>query len=130
VILLDSHVWVWLANKSPRLSPSYLASLEEASDDLAISAISVWELANVVRKGRITLPTDYKTWVEDTIQDFRLTVLDVTQEIALETDSLPGTFHQDPADRMIVATARIHKAKLATFDSLITSYSHVELFRP
>lgn len=130
MILLDTHVWVWLANGSPRLPQTYVRALDRMDEPLALSVMSVWEISMLVRKGRVNLSVPLPQWIDGTSAELNLAFVPITREIALEADSLPGVFHQDPADRMIVATARVHQAKLATFDGLILGYPQVELFRP
>lgn len=118
--LLDTHVWLWWLSSPALLSRSASKAIESArsTSSLAVSSISVWEMAMLVKKGRVVLdmsPSDLLTHCE------RLPFLrfvPVSTRIALRSGDLEP-FHADPADRMIVATALHHGAKLVTKDRRI-----------
>jgi PIN domain nuclease of toxin-antitoxin system len=94
-----------------------------ASDgNLFLSVISVWELGLLESKGRIHLHTSCARWVEEALAMPGLTVAPLTPAIAIESSRLPGKFHADPADRIIVATARALGARLLTSDKNIRAY--------
>lgn len=94
--------------------------------DILISSISAWEIAMLVEKGRIALSMDVLSWlaVVEQIEAVRFVPLD--SEISVKSTALPGEFHKDPADRMIVATARKFAASLVTADEKIRAYPHVK----
>jgi PIN domain nuclease of toxin-antitoxin system len=122
-LLLDTHVWVWLAETPDRVSPRCLDLVRRAEPAgwVHISPISVWELAMLMRKGRLVLSLDLRSWVRRTLDsDLRLAPL--TPEIAIDGGSLPGTLTGDPADRLIVATARALAGVLVTRDARIIEY--------
>ncbi|MGA7877644.1 MAG: type II toxin-antitoxin system VapC family toxin [Desulfoferrobacter sp.] len=77
-------------------------------------------------KGRIAVKIDPRLWLENALSKSGLRVIDLTPDIAMESCSLPGDFHRDPADRIIVATARTHNLTLLTKDKKILEYPHVK----
>jgi len=124
-LVLDTHVWIWmLEGMKSELSAATISAIEEAGGraELAISAISVWELAMLEAKGRITLSRSIDEWVRAALTAPGLRLVDLTPEISLESTRLPGSPHGDPADRMIVATARVLGGTLVTCDDQILSY--------
>ena len=127
MIVIDTHIWIWWVNGSPNLKPSQLHQLiANQSQGIGISVISCWEVAMLVEKGRITLTFAVADWVNQALQYPGVRLLPLTPRIAVESTQLPGTFHQDPADRIIVATARTHNCKLLTVDSKILAYPYVQ----
>jgi len=96
------------------------------TDQRAIASISIWEFAMMVTKGRINVKIDPKCWLNNAISNSGLRVIELTPEIAMESCNLPGGFHKDPADRIIVATARTHNLTLLTKDRKIIEYPHVK----
>ena len=129
MIVLDTHALLWWVNGTPRLSQPALEAIEQElqSDDgeILISAISAWEIALLVEKGRLALSMNTDDWLEtvDEIEGVHFTPLDAAT--AVESTRLPGEFHKDPADRMIVALARRFNAVLVTADEKITAYRYV-----
>jgi PIN domain nuclease of toxin-antitoxin system len=124
-ILLDTHCWVWMQfGMNHRFSGSSLASLRRASEEsrLLFSVISVWEVALLESKGRLELWMDCAAWVQEALATPGLTLAPLTPEIAIQSTRLPGNLHGDPADRLIVATARAHGATLLTKDSKLLTY--------
>jgi PIN domain nuclease of toxin-antitoxin system len=105
VILLDTHVLVWLDEASPRLGSDAIVRIDAAfqADNIAVSAISFWEVAMLVRKGRIRLDMDLSIWRNDLLEQ-GIIELPVTGEIGIKAAGLES-FHGDPADRLIAATA-------------------------
>jgi PIN domain nuclease of toxin-antitoxin system len=123
--VLDTHVWIWMLDGAEsELSAATIASIEEAGGraDLVVPAISVWELAMLEAKGRIVLSRSIDEWVRAALTAPGLRLADLTPEIALESTRLPGAPHGDPADRMIVATARVLGGTLVTCDDRILAY--------
>jgi PIN domain nuclease of toxin-antitoxin system len=102
-----------------------------ASGSLLVSAISVWELGMLEAKGRIRLKPSCEEWVKEALAAPGLALAPITPEIALESSRLPGLFHGDPADRIIVATARRTGAQLMTRDRELIQYGrkgHLAIF--
>ena len=127
IYLLDTHVWVWSKADPSKISPAakeVLTHLRE-EDRLLISAISVWEVARLVEVGRLTMGMDLDVWVRRALETPRLSVAELTPDVSIESNRLPGDFHRDPADRIIVATARVTGATIITADRAIRSYPHV-----
>jgi PIN domain nuclease of toxin-antitoxin system len=124
-LLLDTHVWVWSQEDPERLGPEARSSLLDESHQLFISATSSLELARLHSMDRIRLKTDIEGWVERAIRLLGAARLDITHQVAIEAYRLPMPFHRDPADRLLVATARIHELRLLTADDLILAYPAV-----
>ncbi|MHB8253984.1 MAG: type II toxin-antitoxin system VapC family toxin [Acidiferrobacter sp.] len=125
-LLLDTHVWLWLAFGTPgKIKASTRKVLEQATPDkpLLISIISVWEVALLEAKQRLGLPMTVEAWIERALDrhDIRLIGLD-RPRIVIDSCCLPGDFHPDPADRLLVATARSENAVLVTHDKKILDY--------
>ena len=112
---LDTHTWVWWVDGDPRLSEAALAAIE-SGDDVAVSAISVWELATLERLGRLRLLPDIRTWVRRALAHGGVRLHDVTSEVALVAGSLLSPFPGDPADRIIYATVLTHDGRLVSAD--------------
>lgn len=122
-LLLDTHVWIWLAEAPGRVSPNCVDIVRRAEPAgwVHISPISVWEVAMLARKGRLVLSLDLRSWVRRTLDsDLRLAPL--TPEIAIDAGSLPAGLTGDPADRLLVATARALAGVLVTRDARILEY--------
>ncbi|MDP4199668.1 MAG: type II toxin-antitoxin system VapC family toxin [Bacteroidota bacterium] len=127
MILLDTHIWCWLANLPELLSHSQRSLLEETEEPLAVSVISLHEVALLASRARIDLPLPIELWFQMALDESSISVVDLSREIIIESTRLPGAFHRDPADRIIVATSRILDAPLVTSDSEILKYEHVQI---
>ena len=114
-ILLDTHTWIWLFNGSTELSLDAIEQINFAGNKgkVFISAISVWELSMLVAKDRVILSEPIHQWVKDSFSQPGVNLSSMLPEIAIESSFLPGEFHGDPADRIIVATARINNLILS-----------------
>lgn len=123
-MLLDTHVWLWLMSREGDMKPSAIRVVEEAAHYglVRVSAISVWEVAMLEAKGQIRLSKDCLSWVNEALSAPGLGLIPLTPEIAVESSRLPGAFHGDPADRILVATARRQGAILLTRDEKILAY--------
>lgn len=132
MIILDTHIWVWWVHADEELDPNEVQALNEvsATESLGISAISVWEVAKLVERGRLLLPLDVGAWVQNALAYPGVELIPLTPEIAVESTMLPGQFHRDPADQIIVATARTLDAPLYTADGKIRNYEHVKKHEP
>jgi PIN domain nuclease of toxin-antitoxin system len=127
VIILDTHVWVWWVDGGVQLPPDYLALIQmEAVNGLGVCAISCWEVAKLVELGRLRLAIAVDQWLALAIQPPVL-LLPLSPEVAVGSTQLPGSFHRDPADQMIVATARRYDCPLVTLDGRLRAYPHVRL---
>lgn len=125
MIVLDTHAWLWWAGDHGKLPPRLRRRLAEAPA-LAISAISCWEVAMLIERGRLELAPDARAGIREACSLPRLRVLPVTEQVAMEAGLLGADFHGDPADRIIVATAMEARAPLATRDERIRSSRLVE----
>lgn len=124
-LLLDTHVWIWLMNADKALDNSHFLTViqkKAQSDNIWVSVISVWELAMLESKGRISLPYSCYEWVNRALNAPGISLAPLTPEIAIESSRLPGSFHGDPADRILAATAKSLGACLATRDAEILRY--------
>ncbi len=127
MILLDTHTWIWSHSATKLLSDNVKNLIKKTqTDQRAIASISIWEFAMMVTKGRINVKIDPKRWLNSAIDNSGLRVIELTPEIAMESCNLPGDFHKDPADQIIVATARTHNLTLLTKDRKIIEYPHVK----
>lgn len=125
-LFLDTHCWVWIQSGGEgEFSRSVIAEIEHATERgaLLLSAMSVWELSMLAAKGRLTLRKPLLEWVREALKTPGLSLVPLSPEIAVESTQLPGQFHGDPADRIIVASARYTGATLLTRDRGILSYS-------
>lgn len=112
---LDTHTWVWWVDDDPRLSDVARSAIESDAE-IAVSSISVWELATLERLGRLRLLPDMRTWVRRALAHRDISQHDVTSEVALVAGSLLPPFPGDPADRIIYATALANDATLVSAD--------------
>ncbi len=128
MIVLDTHVWVWWVHHDPLLPQDFQQAIQQqAASGLGVSAISCWEVAKLVEYGKITLSDPLDDWMTQALDPSWVQLLPLTPEIAIESTRLPQPFHKDPADQIIVATARILDCPLVTCDTKIRAYSHVQL---
>jgi PIN domain nuclease of toxin-antitoxin system len=119
--LLDTHVWVWWLLGDPRLSDGdrhVLDGLPRGGRPM-LCDISLWEVALLVQLGRLELTVPLESWLAVAAAATTVRVLPITPAVVAEMNRLPKAFHQDPADRLIVATARVHDLPLATHDGRI-----------
>ncbi len=129
MLLLDTHTWIWSQSATKQLSDRVKKLIRKTlTDQRAIASISIWEFAMMVVKGRIHVKIDPRLWLDNAIEKTGLKIIDLSPEIAQESCNLPGDFHKDSADQIIVATARIHNFKLLTKDQKILDYRHVNSF--
>lgn len=125
-LLLDTHTWVWLNNGSSELNKKIIQCIENAAENgrVFISAISVWEIATLCAKKRLILRTSLKEWVDEALSQVGVELVPISPDISIESSELPNGFHGDPADRLIIATARIKRMVILTRDSKILSYAN------
>jgi PIN domain nuclease of toxin-antitoxin system len=125
VILLDTHVVIWSAEGDARLGRKArkLIADRNQTDPFHVSAISAWEIALLVNKGRLNLGEPAQDWLAKTMKHPAWQTIPVDVAAAVESVNLPGDFRNDPADRFIVATARLQGFALLTADSAILNYS-------
>lgn len=128
MIVLDTHTLVWWVTGDAALSKKAKSVIERELDggEIIVSAISAWEITMLVEKDRLVLSMDVSSWLATVAEIEGVKFLPVDVEIANKSVVLPGEFHKDPADRMIVATARKLAVPVVTKDEKIQSYPHVK----
>jgi len=129
MIALDTHVLLWWVNDSGLLSTGAKKAIDKTlseGSEIIISAISAWEVAMLIDKERLALSMDVESWFDEVSQIDGVRFVPVDSEIGIKSTALPGNFHKDPADRMIVATARKLAVPLVTADEKIRNYEHVK----
>lgn len=127
MILIDTHIWIWWVSDPDRLQRAHSEILRASSVSLALSVISCWEVAKLAEYGRIRLDRPVQQWISAALAPPNLELLPLTSEIAVASTQLPGLFHRDPADQIIVATARVYSVPLLTEDTRILDYPYVQL---
>jgi len=128
VIVLDTHAWIWYLDSPSKLSTSARQAIEGARREktVYVCSISTWEIYMLVSGGRLAFSVAAEVWVARSERLSFLNFIPVDNEIARLAVDLPGSFHNDPADRMIVATARFFSAPLVSKDTKINQYEHVQ----
>lgn len=126
MIVLDTHIWVWWVHADDRLTLGQTQIIQaNEKDSIGISAISLWEVAKLVEYNRLELPCPLHEWFPEALNYPGVRLIPLTPEIAIESTQLPREFHRDPADQIIVATARLCDCPLVTSDDKILKYSYV-----
>lgn len=125
MVLVDTHVWVWWVHGDSLLPATIRSFLDARQNDVGVCSISCWEVAKLVELRRIVLSRPISEWLDLALAYPFVQLLALTPSIAVESSQLPGTFHRDPADQIIVATARVFGCPLLTLDSKILDYPHV-----
>ena len=130
MIVLDTHALIWWVNDDEQLSDRARKAIEKeiSGEDgqVFISAITAWEIALLVEKGRLTLTMDVKDWIDTVTAIEGVRFVPIDNEVAIQSVRLPGEFHPDLADRMIVALARRLSTVLITSDAKVQAYKHVK----
>ena len=127
MIILDTHLWIWLADENEQLTKRHRDIIEEErSSGLGVSAISCWEVAKLVEYERLKLSCPVEEWMDKALTLPGIQHIELTPRVAIASTKLPGEFHRDPADQIIVATAREYGCELLTVDQKILQYAHVK----
>jgi PIN domain nuclease of toxin-antitoxin system len=125
-LLLDTHTFLWAGGGPENLSPKVRSLLDSfPAHEIFVSSMSIREISMLVKKQKIGLSEPVPQWLNRVLKQSGIRIIDVSAEIAMESCFLPGEFHSDPADQMIVATARLESAILLTKDQKILAYPHV-----
>lgn len=125
-LLLDTHVWIWAMQGDLRhIARPAVEAIEHAAGlgQVLVSPISAWEVAMLEARGRVRFTVDVREWVRRSLAAPGTRVAEMTPETMVDTARLPGQIHRDPADRMLVATARRTGARLVTRDAQILAYA-------
>jgi PIN domain nuclease of toxin-antitoxin system len=130
-VILDTHIWVWWLLPDSPLPDRERRALDRIAADsgILLPAICLWEAQMLHRKKRIELPLPFPTWLRRASGADMLNVLPLNADTVIAIDELPASFHGDPADRMIVATTRVHDLSLATHDEAIKKSRLVKLWK-
>jgi PIN domain nuclease of toxin-antitoxin system len=124
MMVLDTHIWVgWILGGDVSLPPQVAAAMR-TEDRLAVSSISCFEVALLVKRKRLELPLSTKEWLEEALGNSGVEPLPVTCEIVRKAVELSDV-HRDPADRIIIATALAYGARLASEDALFQDYKEL-----
>lgn len=125
MIVLDTHALIWAVSDDVRLGRRARVKIEETAqtDRVAISAITPWEIAMLVEVGRLRLGQEVGLWIEKSLSLPGIYLMSIEPAIAVDSVRLPGDFHADPADRIIISTARYCDASLVTADSAMLTYA-------
>ncbi len=127
MIVLDTHIWVWWVHQDKHLTNSQVETVRaNETAIIGVSAISVWEIAKLVEYNRLQLSRPLRQWFDEALKYPGISLIPLTPEIAIESSRLPGEFHRDPADQIIVATARTYDCPLITSDVKIRKYPYVK----
>lgn len=123
--LLDTHIWLRYQGISGDVRKAALPILHEAAAAglLYVSVISIWELALLVKRGKISLNTSVDRWTQAALSMQGINLLSFTPEIAIESVHLPDSVHKDPADRILIASARVERLTLVTRDDEILDFA-------
>lgn len=127
-IVLDTHAWIWWVTEDRRLSRAADEAIRQALMDgeIALSPISIWELAKKVEKKQFVLDRPVRDWLAEATSRPGLNLAELSPAILIDSCDLPKPFHGDPADQIIVATARHHRAALVTKDRNMRRYPHAQ----
>ena len=128
MIVLDTHAWIWFVSNPKLLSVKAKKAVESAVQKkvVYISSISVWEVAFLVMRNRLKLTMQVSDWIHKSELLPFMKFVPVTNSIALRSVNLPTPLHNDPADRIIIATAMSLGASVVTKDEKIRNYFHVK----
>lgn len=123
-ILLDTHVWIWVAGGNPIMTPASRKAIDRAQEGehLLISPISIWEISKLVERKRIILEMDVTDWLKQWVELPGILTAEFSFQVALLSNRLPGIIHGDPADRILIASAYEENAVLVTADEKILNY--------
>jgi PIN domain nuclease of toxin-antitoxin system len=130
-VLLDTHVWIWWLTGGGKLSRTERKALDEGAvlEPPRISAITLWETQMLHARGRFALQLPFESWLLQATAPGAVEVVGIDTAVILEADRLPSSFHGDPADRIVVATARALAVPLATHDRRIRRARLVKLWK-
>jgi PIN domain nuclease of toxin-antitoxin system len=123
--LFNTSAWLRIAEAPESISTKIRQRLLLERENDGLSVISIWELALKLRKHKLTLSLPFGRWLKMMLRPSFVDVLPIDIAVARLANELPGTFHDDPADRFIVATALHHDLTIITSDTLILAYPHV-----
>ena len=119
-LLLDTHIWIWNDLEPWKLASDINRALANPENQLWLSPVSIWEITVLLEKRRINLKQDFRSWADESVRDLQLQEAVISWEVAHEMRyTLLG--HRDPADRFLVATAKVYDMTLVTADKRLMS---------
>lgn len=124
-LLLDTHVWVWSQERPERLGRRTRNLLVSSDHANCVCPISTLEIARLLAVGEVALSMPLRDWVNQSLEALAAETVRITHEVAVEAYALPGEFHKDPADRLLVAAARCHGLTIVSADDRILAYPEV-----
>ena len=124
-VLLDTHSWIWAEEDDASLGAATHKQLLRRETEIFVSTISTLEIAQLLFRGRLSLHVPIAEWVKRSFENLEAESIELSNDIAAAAYSLPGALHGDPADRILIATARLAKLTLVTADARILAYPHV-----
>ncbi|NJR19991.1 MAG: type II toxin-antitoxin system VapC family toxin [Calothrix sp. CSU_2_0] len=127
IIVLDTHIWIWFINQEFERFPAHWREIIETAEIVGISPVSCYEVALAQQRGRLELPCAVNDWLKDALEPSGITLLPITIEISCKAVNL-SPVHKDPFDRLIIATALVYQAKLASIDGLFSQYSELDSY--
>ena len=130
IYLLDTHTWIWWNMNPQKLSSKVKELIEnvEKYDELLLSAISPWEFSKLLEKKKVGISCDPEDWINIALDMPKLRLVPLSPVLSYRSTVLPQPFHNDPADQIIVATAREENVTILTKDEKILSYENVRSF--
>lgn len=126
MLLLDTHAFVWLASAPKELSPPARRAIQENADNLYISSISALEIAILVKRKRLSLPLDPAEFIDRALRQHGIREIPLDRSIAIASTRLPD-IHNDPFDRIMVATAQLNGMSIVSRDRILRSYPEVKI---
>jgi PIN domain nuclease of toxin-antitoxin system len=128
-LLVDAHAVLWAVDAPSRLSPQAAAALEDAANELLLSAATIWEIAIKVGLNKLSLSMPYRQWMNRAIADLGLTLLPITVEYADVQAGLPQ-HHGDPFDRLLAAQAHVEQIVVVSADAVFDQYGVKRIWGP
>ncbi|MGK7944252.1 MAG: type II toxin-antitoxin system VapC family toxin [Microcystaceae cyanobacterium] len=126
MIIIDTHILLWWQLSDDSLNITYRERLERPNEIIGISTVSLMEIICLYDRQRINLPIIPELWIEQIMADSKIVFIPISASIAIDAFRLPEPFHKDPADRLIVSSARVLNCPIMTQDYKILAYSHVQ----
>ena len=124
MLLLDTHVVLWLVDTQDRIPEKALAGIEDRRNSLYVSAVSAWEIGMLSAHSRIGLPYPPSDFYARVLDEWNITELAIDGHIAFRAVALPA-IHNDPFDRILIATAELNNLRIVTKDTIIPTYPGV-----
>lgn len=131
-VLLDTHVWVWWLAGSDRLPRGETEALDALASrgDLRLAAISLWEVQMAYAKKRFVPAHGFERWLQVAAAPETIQIVPLDVQVAIALNDLPDRLHNDPADRLILATAKAHRLELATHDDVLRKLRAASIWKP